>query len=191
MELVNKWINDNYTNIIDWSKNACQGKSDYEDVAHYAITIFLEHNKAEELVMKGHARWFIVRIMLNSSRGKKSAYYRTYRPKHDSLSEHTTDTPDTLYNHDIDSLTETISGILEDLKHGDPDQWFLATVFELCMKEPKLNFSKVARDTKIPRTSIANAYYQTIEFVKIKLEEYGYNINDLRSSDLWNDNTSH
>lgn len=171
----NQWINENYTNILQWAKNAAQGKPDYEDLAHYAITTFLEHPKADELAERGEARWFIVRILLNSSRGAKSEYYRLYRPKHDTLPDHTLDSPDEDYDFGIDVLTETVNGILDDLKHGDSEQWYIATIFELCVAEPRLNFSKIARQTNIPRTSISNAYYECIDYVRNKLKQYGYN----------------
>ena len=186
----NQWINENYTNILQWAKNAAQGKSDYEDLAHYAITAFLEHPKADELVERGEARWFIVRILLNSSRGAKSEYYRLYRPKHDTLPDHTINTPDEDYNIGIDILTETINGILDDLKHGDPEEWYNVTVFELCMKQNRPNFSKIARETGIPRTSISNAYYQTIDYVKTKLKEYGYDLTNPGVIDFWSDSTT-
>lgn len=172
------WINENYEHIQQWAKNASQGKPDWEDLAHYAITAFLEHPKADELAERGEARWFIVRILLNSSRGAKSEFYRLYRPKHDSLPDHTINTPDSQYDFNIDLLTETINGVLDDLRHGDAEEWFMATIFELCIKQPKLNFSKIARETGIPRTSISNAYYQTIDYVKQKLHDYGHSLDN-------------
>ena len=174
MDSKTRWINDNYQHIIQWAKNAAQGKPDYEDLAHYAITIFLEHDKANELAERGEARWFIVRILLNSSRGSKSEYYRLYRPKHDTLPDHTINTPDSSYDFGVDLLTETVNGVLDDLRHGDSNEWYMATIFELCIKQPKLNFSKIARETGIPRTSVASAYYDCIDYVRTKLEQYGH-----------------
>lgn len=184
------WINENYQNILQWARNASQGKADYEDLAHYAITAFLEHPKADELAQRNEARWFIVRILLNSSRGAKSEFYRLYRPKHDSLPDHTIDTPDSSYDLGVDILTETIAGILEDLRHSDAEHWYMATIFELCVAQPKLNFSKIARETGIPRTSVSNAYYECIEYVKIKLLEYGHTIDNPGSGDLWHFTTT-
>jgi hypothetical protein len=57
--------------------------------------------------------------------------------------------------------------------HGDADQWYRSTIFTLCIQQDRLNFSKLARETGIPRTSIANAYYESIDYVKNKLLEYG------------------
>lgn len=176
--MVNKWIADNYEQILQWAKNACQQHHDYEDLAHYSVMTFLEHPKAEELVRLGHARWFIVRIMLNSSRGEKSEYYRLYRPKWQTIHEEN-DTQVEEYDHDVDTLTEWIAGILEDMKHDSAEQWYRATTFELCIQQERLNFSKLARDTGIPRTSISNAYYECIEYVKQKLLEYGATFNDI------------
>jgi len=178
----NEWISENYDNILQWAKNACQQHKDWEDLAHYAITKFLEHKKAASLVEAGHARWFIVRIMLNSSRGKKSEYYRRYRPGHNTISE-AMDLPESEpYDKSIDTVTEWINGILEDLKHGDAAEWYMSTVLEMCLAQKKLNFSKLSRETGIPRTSIANAYYNGIEYIKNKLFEYGDNYSDIRDS---------
>jgi hypothetical protein len=171
--MVNKWIEENYDDILQWAKNACQQNKDWEDLAHYAIMTFLEHHKAEELVMKGHARWFIVRILLNSSRGEKSEYYRLYRPKWQEIEEEHKQIESEEYDLDIDLLTEWVNGILEDMLHGDADQWYRSTIFTLCIQQDRLNFSKLARETGIPRTSIANAYYESIDYVKNKLLEYG------------------
>lgn len=184
---VNRWIEENYEEILQWAKNACQQWTDSEDLAHYAIAQFIEHEKAQDLVDKGHARWFIVRILLNSSRSKKSQYWRIYRRSHQELVEQLNVTDDELYNHELDVITESIWGILEDLEHGDAAEWYNSTVFQLCLEQEKLNFSKLSRETGIPRTSIANAYYETIEWIKIKLEEYGKHFNvDIRDrlSDL-------
>lgn len=190
MTLKDQWINEQYENIQQWARNAAQGKQDWDDLAHYAIATFLEHPKANELVERGEARWFIVRILLNSSRGAKSEFYRLYRPKWDSLPDAYMNVQDEDYDKDIDLITETINGILDDLKHGDPDQWYMATVFELCIKQDRVNFSKIARETGIPRTSISNAYYQTIEYVKQKLQEYGYDINNLGFGNAWSHPTT-
>lgn len=177
----NEWVSENYNNILQWAKNACQQHHDFDDLAHYAITVFLEHDKADDLTAKGHARWFIVRIMLNSSRGKKSEYYRHYRPTHNELTEaHEVPVSDA-YDPAVDTVTEWIAGILEDLKHGDAAEWYMATVLEMCLKQDKLNFSKLARETGIPRTSIANAYHNSIEYIKNKLEQYGNNYDDIRA----------
>jgi hypothetical protein len=174
--MVNKWIDDNYSNILEWAQKAAQQHKDYEDLAHYAILTFIENPRAAELVESGGARWFIVRILLNSSRGKKSEYYRTYRPRTEEFTE-AKEIEDTPYDHDIDTLTEWIHGILEDMEHGDADQWYRAQIFQLCIKQDKLNFSKLARETGIPRTSIAQAYYECIDYVKNKLHEYGHDYN--------------
>jgi len=179
--IINKWIEENYTNILQWAKNAAQKWDDNEDLAHYAISVFLEHEKAEELILKGHARFFIVRILLNSSRGKKSHYYRMYRQNWNELGD-TGSLTNEEYDNDIDKITEVIHGILEDLSLGDANEWYMATITQLCLNQDKLNFSKLSRETSIPRTSIANTYYETINYIKNKLNEYGNLDENLRNS---------
>lgn len=178
---VNSWITDNYENILQWAKNAAQQNKDYEDLAHYAIATFLEHPKSKQLVDSGHARWFIVRILLNSSRGKKSEFYRLYRPQHNTTTEFK-QIEDSEYNQDEDVLTEHIYGILEDMLHEDNELWFMGTLTKLCLEQDKLNFSKLARETGIPRTTISDTYNKTIEYIKNKLNTYGSNNPNLRSS---------
>lgn len=188
----NDWITQNYNDIIQWAKNAAQQHHDYQDLAQYSIMIFLEHKKAQELVDKGHARWFLVRIMLNSSRGRGSEYYRLYRPAHNELQESHTDTPDSSYDHDVDKVTEWIYGILEDMLHDDVEMWYRSTIFKLCIEQDRLNFSKLARETGIPRTSISQAYNETIRYIKEKIDEYAeHNYGDLRTSLLSYLDTKH
>jgi hypothetical protein len=178
---VNDWITQNYQNILQWAKNAAQQHDDYEDLAHYAITTFLEHEKAQQLVYNDEARWFIVRILLNSSRGTKSEYYRIYRPQHDTTAEFK-QIADNEYNMHLDFLTEHVYGILEDMIHGDAELWFMGTLTTLCLQQDKINFSKLARETGIPRTTISDTYKKTLEYIKNKLHTYGNNNTDLRNS---------
>ena len=176
--MLNNWLEENYDNIKQWAKNAAQQHDDYEDLAQYAILTFLENPKAEELVKAGQAQWFIVRILLNSSRGKKSEFYRTYRPKHQEFTQ-SLEQADEDYDINIDILTEWVNGILDDLLHGDKEEWYRATIFKMCMEQSKPNFSEVSRNTGIPRTSVSNAYYECIEYVKNKLYEYGADYYDI------------
>lgn len=170
----NEWISENYENIQQWAKNSAQQNKDWEDLAMYAIQQFLEHPKAHVLVNNGGARFFIVRILLNSSRSKTSQFARLYRPNWTDL-PYSYDVEDTDYDPDIDLITENIHGILEDLEHGDVEDWYRSQIFKLCVKQDRPNFSKLSREIGIPRTSISNAYYETIEIVKNRLIEYGIN----------------
>jgi DNA-directed RNA polymerase specialized sigma24 family protein len=170
--MINKWITDNYSDIETWAKGIVQQHGDWEDLMHYSLLTLLEHPKADELAERGHLRWFLVRIMLNSSRGKKSDYYRTYRQESYRLTDAHTDIQDEAYDTDIDTVTEWIHGILEDMKHGDVDDWYRAQIFELCAEQDRINFSKLSRELQIPRTSISNAYYEAIEIIKQRLLTY-------------------
>ena len=170
--MVNQWLEANYNNLKEWAKNAAQQNGDWEDLLHYTILTILEHPKSAEIVKKGHMRWWAVRIMLNSSRGKKSEYYRLYRPQWQTIAD--VDIEDSEeYDTDIDLVTEWIHGILEDMKMGDVEDWYRAQIFELCAEQERLNFSQLSREINIPRTSISNAYYEAIELIKQKLLKYG------------------
>ena len=178
---VNDWITMNYDTLQLVAKKVNQGKGDHDDLLHYAIEQFITNPKAQGLVDAGHAKWFIVRILNTSAKSKTSGFWREHRGNHTELVDsHLTSSDD--YDHDKDIILEWLAGIVEDMKHDDVSNWYRATVLELCLAQPKLNFSELSRKTGIPRTSLSNAYYEGIEWVKTKINEYGNSYPDFSNS---------
>lgn len=179
---VNQWISDNYNMICTTALNVNQGKGDHLDLAHYTIEQFLTNAKAQELVDKGHAKWFIVRILTTSARSKTSGYWREYRSINTTELKDSHISLDEPYDLDRDTILEWIAGMLDDLKHGDIQDWYRATILEMCLKQQKLNFSLISRETGIPRTSVANAYAEGLKWIKQKIEQYGNSYTNFRDS---------
>lgn len=79
---------------------------------------------------------------------------------------HTTD-----YDYEKDNRIAAIQGILEDLKSENINGWYIVTLFERWLETP--NYSELARETGIPRTSISDAVNQAKLYIKQKLKDNG------------------
>lgn len=170
MKSVQSWLNENYTNILQWAKQITYNHEAYEDLAHDVIASFMVHDRAEELVERGEARWFITRMLLNQGRSNTSPFARNYRNKNDkSVPEEEQEE----YNTEIDFKIETIQGVIEDLKAESLEGYYCTTIFEQILLQDKMNFSKLSKETGIPRTSISQAYNQAIEMIKQRIQKYG------------------
>ena len=63
------------------AKKICKGHSEYEDVAHFAITEFMTHERGQELVDTGRGMNFLSGIMWRSFNSSTSQYHTVYRQK--------------------------------------------------------------------------------------------------------------
>jgi hypothetical protein len=168
---LNKFLSDQYEEIILMSKKICKGSLESEDVAHFAIEQFMTHERAQELVDSGKGMSFLSGIIWRSFNSSTSQYHTLYRQKgrvHSLTPSHDNRQDDNIYDHDQDIATEGICGVLEDMKADTIELWFRATLMEMWIKEP--NFSELARQTKIPRTTIAKAVDEAKDYIRLTLE---------------------
>jgi hypothetical protein len=182
------WIKDNYNEIIKWAKNISKGDELASDLCHYAIEKFMTHHKYDEIMYKeladpeyGHARGFILAIMRNSWYGAKSEFSRTYKLHRADIGTRKRNiTPEAFetrleevgrqeYDYEKDYVVEAITGILEEMEIDTKDLWFKGRLFKLYLQTP--NFSKLSRETGIPRTSISNAVEEAKIYIKQQLKE--------------------
>jgi hypothetical protein len=169
---VNKWIEENYENILQWSKQLCYNHEAYMDLAHDMIDKFMCHEKAEGLVERGEARWFMTVMLKNQARSGSSPFDRNYRIRTEEPTD-SLDSPNEEYNIDIDYKIESIQGVIEDLKAESIEGYYACTIFEQVLTQPKMNFSKLSKETGIPRTSISNAVEESKEYIRKQLKERG------------------
>jgi hypothetical protein len=168
---LNKFLSDNYEQIITMSKKICRSSPESEEVAHFAIAEFMEHERAQELVDAGRAMNFLSGIIHRSFHSSTSKYHTIYRQKnrmHGLPQSHDNIQDDNIYDWQQDIATEAIQGILEDMKADTIELWFRAVLFEMWIKEP--NFSELSRQTKIPRTSIAKAVEEAKAYIQLTLQ---------------------
>ena len=179
---LNRFLTDKYEDIVLMSKKICRGSTESEEVAHYVISEFIEHERATELVEVGRAMNFISGMIHRSFHSSTSKYHTIYRQKGRM---HTLEPNEPTirrkqpieivddYDYEQDNATEAIHGILEDMEAGSIETWFRATLFKMYMKES--NCSELARQTKIPRTSIAKAIEEARTYIQQQLKNNNIN----------------
>ena len=153
------------------AQKICKASPESEEVAHFAIEQFMHHERAQELVDIGRAMNFISGIIWRSFNSSTSQYHTIYRQKGRvfGLPENY-DKPsyDNTYDLEQDIATEAIQGVLEDMRSDTIELWFRAELFQMWIEEP--NFSELARQTKIPRTSIAKAVDEAKKYIQQQLK---------------------
>jgi len=168
---MNNFLTKNYDEIILMSKKICKSSPESEDVAHFAIAQFMEHERGQELVDSNRAMNFLSGIMWRSFNSSTSQYHTLYRQKgrvHMFPENHQHLEPDIDYNHDQDKMIEVIQGILEDMSADTKEQWFRACLFQMYVDNP--NYSDIARIVNIPRTSIRRAVDEAKEHIRLTLK---------------------
>ncbi len=167
------------------SKKICRSSRESEEVAHYVMAEFMEHERAVELVEAGRAMNFLSGMIHRSFHSSTSKYHTMYRQKgrvHSLPQSYDNRPDDNIYDMEQDNATESIQGILEDMEAGSIELWFRATLFKMYMKED--NFSELSRQTKIPRTSIAKAVEEARTYIQQQLKnnniDYGNTYSDNR-----------
>lgn len=179
------WISINYNDIIQWAKNICKNDQLADDLAHYAIEVFLTHKKYDQVLSnnelepeKNHAKSFMLSIMRNSWYGKKSEFSRKYKAHRSDLGARKKSIPETRieellfesnydYDYAKDRLVETIQGILEEMAIENEKLWYISKLFTMYLDNP--NYSALQRQTGIPRSSITLAVKEAINHIQTEL----------------------
>lgn len=167
-------MTEKYDSIITMASKICKGSSETEDVAHYVITEFMHHERAEELVIAKQAMQFMSGMMWRSFNSSTSAYHTLYREKgrvHSITRESDIDGEYLEYNQNQDEVIGAIQGILEDMMADKSDLWYRATLFQMYIDEP--NYSELSRRTDIPRTSISQGVEEAKKYIRKQLQERG------------------
>jgi len=183
------WINSNYTNIIQWSKNITKNDELAEELAHYSIEVFLTHKRYDEIMTRderdpdhGHARAFILSIMRNSWYGHKSEFTRYHKAHRadigkrkrvisDEAFSNILENTGSEYDYELDYIIEAILGIIEEMSIDTKKLWYNAKLFEMYIQNP--NYSALSRETGIPRTSISTAITEAKEYIINELNNRG------------------
>ena len=168
---LNGFLSNSYYDIVLMSKRICKGNREYEEVAHYVISKFIEHKRAEELIEKNEAMKFMSGMIHLSFYSSTSPYHTLYRQKgrmhtlYDTTSENRIDEE---YNYEADLAVGAIQGILEEMQGEGVEQWYRSMLFGMWIDNQ--NFSELERKTKIPRTSISQAVQECREYIKQELK---------------------
>ena len=157
------------------SKRVCKCPKDTADeLGHYVIEMFINHDRALELIAEKDAMKFMSGMIWRNYHSKTSPYHKLYRQNgrvHELYESTASRIQDEEYDMDTDLKIESIQGILEDMESDTTEQWFRAKLFKMWLDQP--NYSELERKTKIPRTSISQAVNECINYIKTRIN-YDY-----------------
>ena len=157
------------------AKRICQGSPEWEDVAHFAISEFMQHERGQELVDAGRGMQFLSGIMWRSFNSSTSQYHTLYRQKGRAcdIKEAYLEQEDDVYDWHQDAVVEAIKGIMEDMHAEKSEIWYRVVLFQKSLDEP--NISELSRQTGISRNSINNAIESAKRFIKQQLKNQNIN----------------
>jgi len=166
------WFSQHYEEIKTMAQKITRGHEETDDLLHYSLLHFMEHGRAEELVEGGQAMRFLSGIMWRSFHSSTSAYHTEYRQKGRVHSGEVPEVEDLTYDSETDQIAQVVTDLLEDLKTtGDTTTWYHATLFTMWLENP--NYSQLAKQTGIPRTSISHAVSSTKTLLLNKCKSLG------------------
>lgn len=154
------------------AKKICKSSSEYEDVAHFAIEQFMQHERGQELVDSGKGMQFLSGIIWRSYNSSTSEYHSLYRQKNrmcQIISEQQIEQADDVYDINQDEVTGAMLAIVEDMLAGSTETWFRATLFNMWLSNS--NYSDLSRKTGIPRQSITQAVEECKTYIKQQLKQ--------------------
>lgn len=161
------------------TKKITKSHADWEELGHYCIAQFVEHERAQELVDTDMAMKFLSGMIYRNFWSQTSRWY--YEHKQQGRMVHNGwDKPENAYIDNIqdvpydqhtDDMVETILGIIEDMKHtegegGNRDKklWEIATYLEQWCELS--NYSELSRKTGVPRTTMSQGVTEAIKYIR-------------------------
>lgn len=195
----NEFVNENYDSILYWLEGVSKGKKEhiFEDFVHEVIITFLEHDKAQQAVDTGTARFFIARIGLNMFRSRTSTLHYKYRDSFKDAPEDwdavLTDTYDEQYDYEQDAMIEVVLSALDELYAGNKWDRYEAMIVMIYHTMGD-NYSEVGRRLEMNRATVRKVYVRGITKLKTiidrRLNDGDFSINSNISSDWGMDSSS-
>lgn len=170
MNLVDKWISDNYNEIINIAKNIMRNNKEYKDVAHEAMLSFMSNKKAISLINNKEGLKYIAGVIHLSAYSKTSPYgHKKHLYEEINLEdiEYKISYTEGEYDTTKDILLDKIESILDEKL--DLKLWFNITLFKKWLECN--NYSKLSRETHIPRKTISRSVKEAISYIKKRIED--------------------
>ena len=153
------FLQDNYFPLKEAAERISSHDQLAEELLHYTIDEFVSKPNAEEIVLSGGAKFYCVRIMLNSWKSSSSPFYFSYR-KHTESIDGIEAQDDEI--EDLDHLVLTTRTELAKLP------WYDRLLFETFLNEGH-TVSSLSRVTGIPRTSVSLTLNRVRKHIKRNL----------------------
>jgi hypothetical protein len=153
------FLTDNYLPLKEAAQRISSNNELSEELLHYAIDEFLKKPNAEEIVLSGGARWFCVKILMNSWKSSSSPFYFMYRKETVGL-EDLEDLADE--DEDLTDFAQKTNDELAKLP------WYDRMLFETFVNDGH-TISSLSRATGIPRTSVSLTLNRVRKHIKSNL----------------------
>lgn len=167
----NEFVNKNYDDIRNWLFGISKGEKRYifEDFVHEVILVFLEHDKAQQAIDTGTARFFISRIGLNHFRSRTSRLHYKYRDSFKDAPEDwdavLTDSYNDEYDYEQDAMIEVVLSALDELYAGNKWDRYEAMIIMIYHTMGN-NYSEVGRRLNMNRETVRKIYLRGIDKLK-------------------------
>jgi hypothetical protein len=153
------FLQDNYQPLKEAAVRISGNDELSDELLHYAIDEFLKKPNVEEIVLSGGARWFCIKILMNSWKSSSSRFFYTYRQPTLDLE----DAADVVEeDEDLTGFVQRTKAILKTLP------WYDRMLFETYVDDNH-TVSSLARATGIPRTSVSLTLNRVRKHVKRNL----------------------
>lgn len=138
-----------------------------EELLHYSLEQLLTKPNVQEIIDSGAAQFWVIRTMLNSWRSTTSAFFKIYRGQFEqiSLESYLADDND-IEDEGGENLEEMAKKIESELAKL---YWYDRELFKL-YSDGGHTISSLARETKIPRTSISLTINRVKSHIKTKIK---------------------
>lgn len=163
---VTEWCNRNYPKLLQAAKNISFNDELSEELLHYSLEQLLIKPNLEAIIASGGGEFYVIRIMLNSWRSTTSPFYRIYRTHSEQININSY-----LEENDIeDEKTEDLEPLIQRVRTElGALYWYDQKLFSLYADEGH-SISSLARETKIPRTSISLTINRVRNHLKSKIK---------------------
>ena len=164
----NQYIQENYNEIRKWLYNITKGEKPhlYEDFIHEVIMIFLEHDKSQDSIDTGTARYFLARIGLNQWRSSTSPFHYRYRDSFLDVEAKEEEYEE--YDYSIDVMERLLMLGLDEMYQGTPGEKYEALIIMMYHTNGS-NYSLLGRKLNMPHTTIRKIYLRGIKKLKNKI----------------------
>ena len=160
---MSEWISENYIPLKQAARRISGFTQDMcDELLHYTLDDFLHKKNAKEIIASGGARFYCVRIMMNSCHSATSPFYQMHLRKTEDLEE-AEDVIDE-EEEDIEPLVKQVESYLKTLP------WYDQKLFETFVRESH-TVSSLARATGIPRTSISLSINRIKKYIKTNIND--------------------
>ena len=140
----NEYLSKDYKALVEASNKISGNNKLATDLLHYAIEEMSYKKNLQDIVDSGGARFYCIRIMMTQWRSGTGPFYKSYVKPGGTVDITNIDLQEREDNPlDIDRVNDILSQL----------PWYDATLFRLFSKG-SYNFSTLAKETGIPRTSI-------------------------------------